>query len=128
MTETSRHAGSAMNFRLLNLYLMIFWLLLSASLFGREYLFPNANQDPARAQHLTLLAYVALGLAAWNGIRWWVLRMGERKRAATEESYYRRVAGGETPEEKPVTDPQFSFENPPPPTPSPPPPANGESH
>src|SRR5262245_43885273 len=113
---------SRMNFRLLNLFMMIFWLCLGAALLLRDVFLPDRQKHPDMEHRLDLLAWVVLALAAWNLLRWWMVRSALKRREEAEAAYRAHV-GPPAPKEAPqITDPQFQFDRPDIP---PPPPPNG---
>jgi hypothetical protein len=115
-----------MSFRLLNLYLMIFWLIMGGALLLRHQFLPEeARMAAAREQHLDWLGYLALVLAVWNGFRWYTIRTKQGLREQTEAAY-REHTGPLAPREPPqVTDPTFQFDRPDQPPLTPP---NGTGH
>jgi hypothetical protein len=105
-----------MNLRLMNLWLLIFWAFLGVTLLFREWVMPRHFQAGRPAPHLDTLGYLAMGLAGWNLVRLWMMRMAQRRREATEyyEAEYRRSMGPLVPKDPPpVVHPEFSFEEPP---------------
>jgi hypothetical protein len=115
-----------MNFKLLNLYLMIFWLFMGAALLLRHLFLPEeARMGAAREQHLDWLGYLALVLAVWNGFRWYMIRTKQRLREQAEAAD-REHPSPLAPKQPPqVTDPEFQFDRHDMPPPSPP---NGAGH
>ncbi|VTS06469.1 hypothetical protein [Tuwongella immobilis] len=78
--------------RTMNLGLMLVWLLVGLGILLREFWvpadveFPLAN-DP---QRLKLLGYLALGLAAWNFMRWFMTWSAQRTEAWEREQRLER--------------------------------------
>ena len=109
-----------MNFRLINVYMLVFWVFLAVALLFRNGLFPERMLNPARDQQLDLAMYCAFALAAWNLARWLHSRSLARRRDQTEADYLRRtgpVASKDPPE---IVNPEFQFDRNQLPPPSPP--------
>src|SRR5262245_43062930 len=110
-----------MNLRMINLYLAVFWLFLAGTIFYFDY----ARGAPGWALPLgggnaLSVAWLAVFLAGYNVLRWFMTRSQERSRELAarrrEESQRdrpRRPAG----EGEPEYNPDFDFGRQPPPHP-----------
>ena len=88
-----------MNFRWMNSWLFIFWLIVGVTLLFRETLMPGRFAGKP-ADQLDLLGYGAFALAGWNMIRVWSARSARRRRElqiAQNEEYQRKLDASEVP-------------------------------
>lgn len=105
-----------MNSKVFNLALMVFWLLICAGLLTRDYWMAAELNEKLTGPNTPLVIAVAGLLAAWNLMRVWVARKYPVQKAMDPsplaQEYRRRIRAklGADPR---VTDPQFSFDDPP---------------
>jgi len=99
--------------RSVNLYLMFFWLSLGIAILLRDYWLP-ANLEGslfADAERMRLLGILAIGLAVWNFMRWY-MNWSARRTQAMEQRLRedRERANRDRKNAEPiVTDPQLRF-------------------
>ena len=71
-----------MNVGAVRIAFALFWLVVAAAVFARNHLFgANADNQVGGGRSLDLTAYLAVGLAVWNLVRWWA---GRGKTAPTQ--------------------------------------------
>jgi hypothetical protein len=103
-----------MNTKVFNLALMTFWLALCVGLWARDYWMPPGLLERANGPQTPLVVAVAGVLAVWNFIRFWIAyQFGRPARPSPTVEAYRRQIRSITGEDPKVTDPQFSFDDPP---------------
>lgn len=103
-----------MNWSLVNLFLMVFWLCIGLGTLFREQLFPG-EFDPERKVALDMFGYVALLMAGWNLVRWWSQRSAIRSRELWQQRQQqsRLIREDDERPDKPIVNPEFDFDSPP---------------
>ena len=112
-----------MNWKIYNLYMLVFWLFVGLGLLLRNLFLPDQYRTPDWEQRLNILCIGAFVFATWNMIRWYSSRQARVAREAWKQEYSRRVGPLAEKDPPQVVNPEFDFNKPDSP---PEPPRNGK--
>ena len=104
-----------MNSKLFNLALMFLWLIVFVALLSRDLWMSDDLREKIEGPRLPLVIGLTGLLTLWNFTRFFIAhRFGAPTRPSPEVEEYRRKIRAISGHDPKVTDPQFSFDDPPP--------------
>ena len=109
--EATNHDNSGMNPMLVNFVLFLIWIGVGLTflIFGPMFA-PNSFKG---TQHEMYMGFIALLLAIWNLMRWWMTFSARRTRQRMEDNYRERLGPTAEKDPPPIVNPEFKFDEPP---------------
>jgi hypothetical protein len=98
-----------MNYRVYNLFMLFFWLVIGIMLIFREQFLPETYQTADWDTRLKLMTLVAFAFVIWNSLRWWSYRRSQIEQVQREKGSRSRIEalGSKDPPE--IVNPEFDF-------------------